>query len=420
MERIKIIRRIQANYEASGKTATLEDIAAELNMEAAKVDELLTLSRDVVSMDLPVGEEEDSTLGDFIPDKNTYNPEDSTLQNDLLESLEKAMTCLSAREKNIIIERFGLYGKKAKTLEEIGTEMGVTRERVRQIEMKALRKLKNPKRSIYLRSYPASIRERVSILTAGRITRYCNRIVFSAGFLTQKEEFHMKRKHILTIALCLSALSAMPAYAAGWVQENGEWYYEDNYGDYVTDTWRSSGNGEYYLGDDGRMVTSALIDTGSALYYVDSSGRRVENSWRQLMDDDGELAWYYFQSSGKAKEEGYLTIEGTRYHFTDYKLDTGWTEGDDGDYYFDADTYQPGWHYVEEFGDNDLEPGWYYTKSNGEVVKGEERKINGYYYAFNDNGLMCDGWVEFTEDGETICKYYRLGNGDRMDGLDLA
>lgn len=226
----------------------------------------------------------------------------------------------------------------------------------------------------------------------------------------------MKRKHILTIALCLSALSAMPAYAAGWVQENGEWYYEDNYGDYVTDTWRSSGNGEYYLGDDGRMVTSALIDTGSALYYVDSSGRRVENSWRQLMDDDGELAWYYFQSSGKAKEEGYLTIEGTRYHFTDYKLDTGWTEGDDGDYYFDADTYQPGWHYVEEFGDNDLEPGWYYTKSNGEVVKGEERKINGYYYAFNDNGLMCDGWVEFTEDGETICKYYRLGNGDRMDG----
>ena len=111
----------------------------------------------------------------------------------------------------------------------------------------------------------------------------------------------MKRKHILTIALCLSALSAMPAYAAGWVQENGEWYYEDNYGDYVTDTWRSSGNGEYYLGDDGRMVTSALIDTGSALYYVDSSGRRVENSWRQLMDDDGELAWYYFQSSGKAK-----------------------------------------------------------------------------------------------------------------------
>ena len=226
----------------------------------------------------------------------------------------------------------------------------------------------------------------------------------------------MKRKHILTIALCLSALSAMPAYAAGWVQENGEWYYEDNYGDYVTDTWRSSGNGEYYLGDDGRMVTSALIDTGSALYYVDSSGRRVENSWRQLMDDDGELAWYYFQSSGKAKEEGYLTIEGTRYHFTDYKLDTGWTEGDDGDYYFDADTYQPGWHYVEEFGDYDLEPGWYYTKSNGEVVKGEERKINGYYYAFNDNGLMCDGWVEFTEDGETICKYYRLGNGDRMDG----
>ena len=152
-EKIKIIRRIQANYEASGKTATLEDIAAELNMEAAKVDELLTLSRDVVSMDLPVGEEEDSTLGDFIPDKNTYNPEDSTLQNDLLESLEKAMTCLSAREKNIIIERFGLYGKKAETLEEIGIEMGVTRERVRQIEIKALRKLKNPKRSIYLRSY---------------------------------------------------------------------------------------------------------------------------------------------------------------------------------------------------------------------------------------------------------------------------
>ena len=97
---------------------------------------------------------------------------------------------------------------------------------------------------------------------------------------------------------------------------------------------------------------------------------------------------YYFQSSGKAKEEGYLTIEGTRYHL----LITSWIpdgpKGMTAIITVDADTYQPGWHYVEEFGDNDLEPGWYYTKSNGEVVKGEERKIHWILHAFNDNGLM--------------------------------
>lgn len=228
----------------------------------------------------------------------------------------------------------------------------------------------------------------------------------------------MHKKCMLAAVFCAAAFYALPVYAAGWVKEDdGSWYYENNYGEYVTDTWKSSGDGKYYLGDDGKMVTNSLIDTGDSMYYVDSSGCRVENSWRQLLDDDGELSWYYFQSSGKAKKDGYLTIDGTRYHFTDYKLDTGWTEGETADYYFgDINSYQPGWHYVEDFGDHDLEPGWYYTKSNGEVVKGEERRINGCYYAFNDDGLMCDGWVEFTEDGETTAKYYRPGNGDRLDG----
>lgn len=229
----------------------------------------------------------------------------------------------------------------------------------------------------------------------------------------------MKKVIGSAFAICLMVASSITAFASGWVMENGQWRYTDNDGYYVTDDWRSSGNYQYYLDADGNMAVSSLIDTGSGLYYVDESGKRAENCWKQLADEDGDLRWYYFQSTGKAKENGYLTINGVKYHFTDYKLDEGWTEGDGNDYYFGtADQYTTGWHYIEDFGDDYdyLEPGWYYTNTNGSVVKGQEKKINGYYYAFNDDGLMCDGWVEFTDEGETYCKYYRIGNGDRVDG----
>ncbi|MSS36504.1 hypothetical protein [Clostridium porci] len=229
----------------------------------------------------------------------------------------------------------------------------------------------------------------------------------------------MKQKILMMTVAAMSLSMAVPAFAAGWVKNGNTWYYTDSNGEYVTDAWRSSGNDMFYLGDDGVMVTNALIDTGSGLYYVDSTGKRVKDCWKELQDEyDDETYWYYFTSNGKAKESGYLTIDGVKYHFTDYHMDTGWNDGDDGNtYYFGEgnELYKPGWHYILDGGDNDYEPGWYYTDTKGKILKSQEKKIGNEYYVFNDNGLMCDGWVEFVDD-ETICKYYRLGNGDRMDG----
>lgn len=229
----------------------------------------------------------------------------------------------------------------------------------------------------------------------------------------------MKRKFsVLCMAFAISGIFSMQSFA-GWVMEADNWYYTDQEGAYVTNSWRESNGGLYYVGDDGRMVTNALIDTGSALYYVNEKGRRVENCWKELADDNADVYWYFFQSNGKAKENGNLTIKGIKYHFTDYHLDTGWQDGDDGDvYYYGLEGMnQAGWHYIDNSeSDYDFEPGWYYTNSNGTLVKNQEKKIDGHYYAFNGNGLMCDAWVEYTDGDETICKYYRIGDGDRLDG----
>lgn len=228
------------------------------------------------------------------------------------------------------------------------------------------------------------------------------------------------KRTIITMAVTMLSLTAVtPVYAAGWEKQGNDWYYTDSNGNYVTDSWRRSQNDMYYLGEDGVMVTNALIDTGEGLYYVDGEGKRVSNCWKNLQgEEDEDTYWYYFGSTGKAKEDGYLILNGVQYHFTDYHLDTGWNDGEDGyTYYFGegTDLYKPGWHYIQDGGENDYEPGWYYTTAKGKIVKGQEKNVDGVYYAFNDDGLMCDGWVEFT-DGETVCKYYRLGNGDRLDG----
>lgn len=226
----------------------------------------------------------------------------------------------------------------------------------------------------------------------------------------------MKKKGIFVAATALAVLSmSMSAMAAGWVKSGTDWYYTDRDGYNVTNEWKNSGSGLFYLGDDGKMEKNALIEDEGNYYFVNESGARVKNEWRLIYDyDDGEEYWYYFQSNGRAKESGYLTIDGTRYHFTDFHLDEGWYEDD---YYFgSAGSYKAGWHFVEDFGDEDREPGWYYTDKNGKIVKSQEKKIGAYYYVFNDNGLMCDGWAEITDNGETISKFYRIGNGDRMNG----
>lgn len=228
-----------------------------------------------------------------------------------------------------------------------------------------------------------------------------------------------KKTNVALIALCLSAAMSVPAFAAGWVKNNDAWYYTDRDGEYITNEWKISGNNSFYLGDDGEMVTGSLIEDDGDYYYVNESGARVKNEWRLLYDaDEGEEYWYYFGSNGKARESGYQTIDGVRYHFSNYHLDLGWQDGDDGDYYFgeDASNYKAGWHYIDNFNDDDRDEGWYYTDKSGKVVKDQEKKIGGYYYAFNADGLMCDGWVNIHDDGKDIAKFYRIGNGDRMNG----
>ena len=116
-------------------------------------DEILKTSRDPVSLDTPIGEEEDSQLGDFIEDESLLSPVDSASFSMLKEELEEAMASLTERERNVIKLRFGLDDGKTRTLEEVGKEFNVTRERIRQIEAKALRKLRHPSRSRKLKDF---------------------------------------------------------------------------------------------------------------------------------------------------------------------------------------------------------------------------------------------------------------------------
>ena len=124
-----------------------------MGMSVAKIDEILKTSRDPVSLDSPIGEEEDSQLGDFIKDESSLSPMDSASFSMLKEELDTAMDSLTDRERKVIRLRFGLDDGKTRTLEEVGREFDVTRERIRQIEAKALRKLRHPSRSRKLKDF---------------------------------------------------------------------------------------------------------------------------------------------------------------------------------------------------------------------------------------------------------------------------
>jgi len=232
-----------------------------------------------------------------------------------------------------------------------------------------------------------------------------------------------KRKLIPFAVMAFTMATTMSSFAAtsGWVQTNNEWHYTDASGNYVTDKWQTSAGKRFYLDSDGNLAKDQLIEDGDNKYYVDSDGVMITNQWKKLTDDtDDKEYWYYFQNSGKAKENGYSTIDGKKYHFTDFHLDEGWS--DDYSYYYGTaeDLYTPGWHYITEGvedNDSDFEEGWYYTDNNGKLYKNKEKKINGYFYAFNEDGLMIDNWAEYTdEDGESYCKYYKPSIGSRMDG----
>ena len=132
---------------------TPEEIAKEMNMPVERVREILKISQEPVSLETPIGEEEDSHLGDFIKDENVPVPDKAAAYTLLREDLEEVLKTLTEREQKVLCLRFGLEDGRARTLEEVGKEFNVTRERIRQIEAKALRKLRHPSRSRKLRDY---------------------------------------------------------------------------------------------------------------------------------------------------------------------------------------------------------------------------------------------------------------------------
>ncbi|MBT4632125.1 sigma-70 family RNA polymerase sigma factor, partial [Candidatus Peregrinibacteria bacterium] len=136
-----------------GREPLIEELAAEMDMDEKKVRHILKISQDIVSLEAPVGAEEDSKLGDFIEDDDAMSPADQTNRQLIKESIHEMLQYLSPRERKIIEMRFGLKDGIGHTLEEVGNEFGVTRERIRQIEAKVLHKLREHPKSVKIRSY---------------------------------------------------------------------------------------------------------------------------------------------------------------------------------------------------------------------------------------------------------------------------
>ena len=149
----KLIRTSRLLLQRLGREPSPEEIAEELEMPVEKVMEIQKIAQDPVSLETPIGEEDDSHLGDFIQDDDSPAPQDAAAYTMLKEQLEEVMNTLTPREAKVLKLRFGLEDGKARTLEEVGKEFDVTRERIRQIEAKALRKLRHPSRSKKLKDY---------------------------------------------------------------------------------------------------------------------------------------------------------------------------------------------------------------------------------------------------------------------------
>jgi len=149
----KLMRVSRQLLQDLGREPQPEEIAEEMDMPVAKVREIMKISQEPVSLETPIGEEEDSHLGDFIPDEDAPVPADAAAFTLLKEQLIEVLSTLTEREQSVLRLRFGLDDGRARTLEEVGKEFKVTRERIRQIEAKALRKLRHPSRSKKLKDY---------------------------------------------------------------------------------------------------------------------------------------------------------------------------------------------------------------------------------------------------------------------------
>lgn len=154
VETINKVKKVSSQLlHVNGHEPTAEEIAEEINMPVDKVREIMRVAQEPVSLETPIGEEEDSHLGDFIPDDDAPAPADAASHTLLKEQLSEVLDTLTAREEKVLRLRFGLEDGRSRTLEEVGKEFNVTRERIRQIEAKALRKLRHPSRSKKLKDF---------------------------------------------------------------------------------------------------------------------------------------------------------------------------------------------------------------------------------------------------------------------------
>ena len=149
----KVLRTSHSMVQSLGREPTTQEIAAELHMDVQKVEEILKIAQEPVSLETPIGEEDDSHLGDFIQDDDASQPAEEASYTLLREQLEEVLKTLTPREEEVLRMRFGLIDGKPHTLEEVGKKFDVTRERIRQIEAKALRKLRHPSRSKKLKDF---------------------------------------------------------------------------------------------------------------------------------------------------------------------------------------------------------------------------------------------------------------------------
>ncbi len=154
VETINKVKKVQSQLlHQNGHEPSADEIAEELDMPVDKVREIMRVAQEPVSLETPIGEEEDSHLGDFIPDNDAPAPADAASHTMLREQLSDVLSTLTPREEKVLRLRFGLQDGRSRTLEEVGKEFNVTRERIRQIEAKALRKLRHPSRSRKLKDY---------------------------------------------------------------------------------------------------------------------------------------------------------------------------------------------------------------------------------------------------------------------------
>jgi RNA polymerase primary sigma factor len=149
----KLVRTSRMLMQQLGREPQPEEIAVKMEMPVDKVRKVLKIAKEPISLETPIGEEEDSSLGDFIEDKNIINPSEAVISLNLSEQTRKVLSTLTPREEKVLRMRFGIGEKSDHTLEEVGQDFFVTRERIRQIEAKALRKLRHPSRAKLLKAF---------------------------------------------------------------------------------------------------------------------------------------------------------------------------------------------------------------------------------------------------------------------------